>query len=712
MKKAQLTLYIILGMIFVISAIFIITIKDRETVGDQDIVRRIVEDTPETIKPVKIFVEECLQDITVDGLKRLGTQGGYIDVSGFSRTPLKPTDSEVIDFFNDGSMIIPYWWHLRSDDESSRYSFESKRPSLYRSGGESIEEQLDGFIENNLLACLDDFDDFKDFSVIKEGDPVVRVTIRDYDLLTQLYYPLSIEYQGVITKVDLFNTILDIALPSIYETATNIVNNEMNSSIFEIYTMNLIAAFSGMDKNQLPPTDASSFDPGKYTFWTLTATKNKIQEMLQVYVPMLQVYGSLNYRFIEHDNSLAESLYGMRILPSYGKDEADFVPYEIDFTYLDIWSSYVDMEGRGVRGELIGPERATTSFFPWVAISRFQNYYDVSYPMVVEIYDPLAFNGRGYTFMYAIEVNVRDNFPINLSYTQPLQMDAPAMSLFCDLDKRNSGIVDIRTYDIMTNESLKDIPVYYYCGESCLIGISNSDGMISTRLPLCYGGRLSTQSYDYWSAPIRMNAIADKEETVELGMYEIIDMPASLKKMSVTKIGNEWGLLDAELFLNHNAEGIVVIKKIKKDPVEQTLTSSFFVRGDDNTPAQVRLVPGEYEVSIMNLLHETVTVPEGEICVDTGVIISNEECTTLDSIDFDEPFPYGGLELDNTFYNGTGFARYWNITEDLYQRTDLLFFTLAMPDAVDELTHMDLELLGLVGEYSAKFREKVEPRFS
>jgi len=700
-------------MIFVISAVFILTIKDRETTDGQDIVRRITEDTPETIKPVKIYVEQCLQDITVDALTRLGTQGGYVDVSGFSRTPMRPTDSEALDFFNDGSMIIPYWWHLRSNDESSRYSFESKRPSLYRSGSDSIEEQLDIFIEDNILNCLNEFDDFKDFNVIEEGKPVARVTIRENDLLTQLYYPISIEYQGVITKVDLFNSIIDIALPRLYESATNIVNNEINSSIFEIYTMNLIAAFSGMDKDQLPPTDASSFDPGEYTFWILTTTKNRIQEMLQVYVPMLQVYGSLNYRFIEHEDKLAESLYGMRILPSYGKDEVDFVPYEIDFTYLDIWPAYVDMEGRGVRGELIGPERATASFFPWVAINRFQNYYDVSYPMVVELYDPLAFNGRGFTFMYAIEVNVRDNYPINVSYQQPLQMDAPSVSLFCELESRKSGLVEIRTFDIMTNESVSGMPVYYSCGETCMIGLSGNDGMITTRLPLCYGGRIFTQSYDFWSAPIRFNALADHPAEIELGMYEIIEMPASIKKKSVTKLGNDWDLMEAELFLNHNAESLVMVTKVKKDPVEQTLTSSFFLRGSDTSQGKVRLVPGEYEVNILNLLYEQVTVPEGEICVDTGVIISNEECTTLDSIDFEEPFPYGGLELDNTFYNGTGIATYWNITEDdVYNNQELLFFTLAMPDDVEELTHMDLELLGEVGLYSARFRDNVEPRFT
>jgi len=718
MKKGQLTIYIILGLILLISILFIMTIRYRQTIEDGlETTKQEIDNTPEQFKPIKVFVEECLQNILTEGIEKLGRQGGYIDVSTLNIQPSQPTESDGIDFFADNNLKIPYWWYLSSENDIETYQLTSNRPALYRSGGQdSIESQLDKYVESELKTCLQNFKDFKQFTITEEELPTVRISIRQKDVLAQLYYPLIVKNEVLVSEINRFDTIVEIGLPEIYQVASNIVNVEMNNSIFELYTMNLIAAFAGLNKNQLPPTDASEFDPSSFLIWSQTKVKSNIEEMLMAYVPLLQVYGSLNFKFHDFEgDELREALYAMRVIPSYGTSNISFLPYNVEFTYINLWPAYLNIEGRGVDGDIIGPERATVSFFPWLAINRFQNYYDISYPMVVEIFDPLAFNGRGFTFLYGIEVNVRDNYPLNISTDEPLTIEMDNIQTYlCKENMKRSGSYKFSVYNKLDGEPVSDIPIYYTCGDSCMLGLTNSLGELETTLPQCYGGRITTQDNKYFSTPIPLSVKIDSEVELEIPLYPILELNATISKKSMTKSGSDWMFNDAKRFLDWDAESIIYLKRIKADPLDRDMTSSFFYLGNESLPGTVNLVPGKYEVTIHNLLHKDITIPEGEYCVDTGIIFENEECSTIDEINFEDPFPFGGLELDNTDYNETGIALYWEVTEDIYDASYVNFFTIAVLDdfmvgTTVDLNHKDLVQMGKVGEYSALYRSQVEP---
>src|SRR3989338_3468827 len=104
------------------------------------------------------------------------------------------------------------------------------------------------------------------------------------------------------------------------------------------------------------------------------------------YVPFIQAENSLNYKKIATGNDYQDKLYNLMLLPEISKD------LSFSFNYLG-WPSYFDINSEG---ELITPTSASTSFKSFFfGMQQYEFYYDVSYPVVVEIKNPDDLNKRG-----------------------------------------------------------------------------------------------------------------------------------------------------------------------------------------------------------------------------------------------------------------------------------------------------------------------------
>ena len=82
--------------------------------------REIVQDVPSDLKPFCNYFVNCLDDVALKALKKLGTHGGYIDMNNllfsgetFNFDNNEPTDSDGI-FLGESSEPVPYWWYLKS----------------------------------------------------------------------------------------------------------------------------------------------------------------------------------------------------------------------------------------------------------------------------------------------------------------------------------------------------------------------------------------------------------------------------------------------------------------------------------------------------------------------------------------------------------------------------------------------------------------------
>ena len=78
-RKGQITLFIIIGIVILISTALFFMLKSkitREEIAPG--VSMIVEELPSAFLPVQPFIEKCIEKTAKQGLVILGQRGGYI----------------------------------------------------------------------------------------------------------------------------------------------------------------------------------------------------------------------------------------------------------------------------------------------------------------------------------------------------------------------------------------------------------------------------------------------------------------------------------------------------------------------------------------------------------------------------------------------------------------------------------------------------------
>ena len=154
-KRGQITIFIVVVLIVIIIASLIIS-SNRKDVSPETSTK-----VPTKLQPVNTLVENCIKDVTRNGLDELMAHGGYIYTDTLEVNPLEPTESEAIEFVPDSNYLIPYWYYMESDNDCrSNCQFSTKRKPLCKTGreecitnGEDSKEELD-LIDENLQLVL------------------------------------------------------------------------------------------------------------------------------------------------------------------------------------------------------------------------------------------------------------------------------------------------------------------------------------------------------------------------------------------------------------------------------------------------------------------------------------------------------------------------------------------------------------------------------
>ena len=262
-KRAQVTVYIILGIIILFVAIFLFYLRGRtegET-GMQELV--IAQKIPREVRPITNYVTTQLDDAAKKGIYLIGMQGAYIYQS--QGGPIPDPVEEGIDFiyYNDynvsyniykkNSNLFNYyfykpryypWYYYpyhnfpKSWEEGSFGGFfgTSNLPPLNGSDPFSIESQLTHYITNYLERNIDfSIFDNQGFE-ISHGKINVSIIISENDVIAFLEYPLGIKKKvtNMITNVSYFYTNPQIRLKKIYNFTDFIINKDITDILFDI----------------------------------------------------------------------------------------------------------------------------------------------------------------------------------------------------------------------------------------------------------------------------------------------------------------------------------------------------------------------------------------------------------------------------------------------------------------------------------------------
>jgi len=696
-KRGQVTIFVIIGVILLLAVIIFVSIKEEE--AKKEIAPGIkvsAEEIPTQFSPIKPFVDSCINKIGTEALIKIGEHGGYINPAEFNiQAKEDPTAGNAVRFSSGSDLVIPYWFYLSSDNKcSGTCAFSYGRPPLYRSEDQakSIEAQLDKYVDSNLNNCLNNFEAFKEqgFIIDSIGKIKTTTTVAENDVVFLVDYPIQIKQGEANAKISSFYVAVPLDLKKIYEIATLLTNLETEYKYLEKDTLDLITGFSSVDGDKLPPTSNSEFKFGSTRSWIKSSVREQLQDILASYMQLLQVYGSRNYEYRSFaGNELKESLYneGM-IVP--GNDA--FSDVDIFFNYLQWWPIYFDLN---CDGENCVGESASSSFLSFMGIQRYNFFYDLSFPVLVNIYSPSSLKDRGYNFRFFLESNIRNNKALDYAFKPLESAVASERSMLCDMDKWNSGEITIEVKDSQ-GTLLDDVQIGYTCaGESCFIG-TTSEGTLKTKFPICINGIVSYLKEDYLGYSGQFSTKLGVKNSLSAALDTFKYKKFEIKKKKIVKSAG-WTLIDSAVDLDANEQALLTLTRKGTVNEEEYQAIAELNEGAYN-PEELKLVPGEYAIDIQLILNEMTVIPEDERCEDTGW--GDEECYTIPQVDF-ENFPNGGLKLNYTF-----------TAADLEK--DTITFYAVSPDiaGIPESGRVieDLEQMNKVEEYSNMYEEQLNPR--
>jgi len=494
-RKSQITFFIIAGILvlLLISLIFYyrnLMIEKKEIIAPE-------------IMPVKDYVEECISETAKDAILLLGEQGGFIEIPG-------EIENDPGSYIENGFYKIPFWY----------YETELRIPPLAREDGDySMEEQVDSYINENIKACFQNFDVFKNkFEIEEKGKMIIKTTIGEKDIVVNLEYPLKIKTKAKdeVNYVTQYSKKIDVRLKEIYLLAKAIIDYENNHLFFEDMTINLMSM-----NPDIPFTDIQLHCG--YLKWLLSDIEKNLKDM--VYYNMQKVRADkTNYAAFIADSSVYEELSKYTMEDIYDGNYPDiplpddaydyfnhFMRLNIKPTDLKVSFIYQPFYGMNLlarpssQGILSSSlQKGPGKYLSYLCINLYHFTYDVIYPLQAAIRDDNAFNNKGYLFRFAFPVLI-DHNEGNREITGHAVFQSP--DTYVDYCSDLGG----KTYDIrvlgtdeygISNMELKAVNISYSCHKFiCPLGATKPDQgayRLRTMLPAsCSYGYLVAEKQGY-----------------------------------------------------------------------------------------------------------------------------------------------------------------------------------------------------------------------
>ena len=532
-KRAQVTAFLIVAIILLFSSAVIFYIRDK--VGQiEPSLEPIIRDVPLEVKPIHQYVEECVDRISVEALVKLGQHGGYINITDFELSSrefeidlMNPTSSDAVQLVQFAEeTTVPYWIFQKTDMDCTDCVIGSNTPTIAE-----IEKQIAKYIKFTLRDCLDGFESFKEqaFVIEERGDISPQVRVNEEDVAILVEYPLLVKKAGKETLIDQFFVKQPLKLKKMYTLALELMTHEADTQFLEGMLTRLISYHSGLNSNLLPPL-AEITHGHEIVIWSKYAVKQMLQELISSYVPIIQVEGTKGFSpiILPYENRYEESLYNYLARSPELSDDYSFL--ETNFLYL---YSPIYLEITPNEGDILKPHvqevKPRIKLLPTIRSNHYDFFYDVSYPVVIEIKDDNALAGEGYSFLFSMEANIRDNrnllewhrgegtfgrpggtadFDVSdeikdmlddinqrienelqsgehpdditeelrerfsesggaygISGLSDLRRRASTPTLFCGHNQRLSGNITIKTYDRLTDLPIEGVSVTFGCGD-------------------------------------------------------------------------------------------------------------------------------------------------------------------------------------------------------------------------------------------------------
>ncbi len=653
-SRGQITVFIIIGisLIFIVgAALYISSSSERQRL---ELAKPRVSEIPERAQPVRDVVETCMNELLTDGLKRAGTSGGYVDDTTLRSNSFAPTEGDAVQLVQGGPKVA-YWWHMKSKNQcGANCEFTSERPPLTKEDGSgSIEEQLERYIQTEIPNCLTSLQNIPGCRILDQGKPQATVQVADFSIIATMNHPVTISCEDQTYQVNDYALEIPLALREIYTLATNITNMQVESGILEQATNTILGTFSGIDSDRIPPSRGLEFGgPSQGTMWIKYDILQKIKGYLSSHIPLIQVFGTRNYNFIEspqnvRDPELYELVYNRQFLIPVDK------PYnsiEARASYLDWWEPYFDLN---CNGQLCRADSLNSFIMVPMSMHRYEFAYDISYPVLFELRDPYAFDGEGFVFNIMLEQNLRNSRRFKGgTVLPPPPATQTTPSIFCNPEQRTSGDVELSVLTAERKRPIDSAEVSYICGTNiCNLG-TVQNGTYKSSFPRCIGGTLLLTKAGYANSAVAIDTYSEEKQNIQVIMEPVRFLNATIRNYEIRKYEelDPWDYVTASgLVRPPQAQSAVILLQRQSLPGEEPFISVVELIGTKS--AEVRLVPGKYTVQITSLYKDKLIIPSKPRCFTVKkVFSSSQECQNVPEKDivFNEStaFPNGITEFE------------------------------------------------------------------
>ncbi len=165
MKKAQITIFIIISIILLISLIFMINFQIQNNKNNINEVNN--DNIKNHFENIKIQLESCIELVFKDSISYISLNGGYFAIE----------NQDLIPYRNS----IPYYVYGNKDIS----------PSII-----SIEDETELFLENYINTCINNETLILDNYKINTAIPLINVELIENLENLELSWPISLEFQG------------------------------------------------------------------------------------------------------------------------------------------------------------------------------------------------------------------------------------------------------------------------------------------------------------------------------------------------------------------------------------------------------------------------------------------------------------------------------------------------------------------------------------
>lgn len=475
-KKAQITVFIIIGIILVFSVGIYSYLRSTGT-GPVEVFR------PKS-PPVVAFVEACIEQTAEEAIRAMGDQGGYIVLPPQMRLNPAMHVSLVPGVGGEFAPKVPYWY----------YEGKTQIPGIGY-----MEHETREYINDNLRYCINNYDGLSDEYDVKEiSNYSADVMFTDNEAIISLDYEIEVTPRGSdqTIKRDEFQVRLDVKVKRMWELSKKILEQENKRTFFENMTLDLMASHPS---SQIPFT-GMQFDCTPRQ-WTVRGVKDVVIDALEPAVGSIRFEGTdlpLEWEGDEDDYAAVHravtewkesEVVRPIVLPDYiPSDSYDYFQYffrfdeKADYRDLHVISSfnrYWGMKLLATPNEYGIMKSQSTDLKSQIissifCLNRYHFVYDLVYPVMISVSDTEAFHGSGYVFRYAFPVqilhNTGDRSMLPATIIEPTEFELD----FCDFFSDDEHTIIVR--DAATNRELSKVNLTFNClREQCYLGATRTN---------------------------------------------------------------------------------------------------------------------------------------------------------------------------------------------------------------------------------------------